>query len=167
MLAWSLWMLGIATAASRTRTLFSCGPSENSNVPPTQSQRLRRLPVPTVALPRDLAAWRSCVLLLAPRPLRPWTVLRRKRVGTVAEYDEPAPGRDKIRFRQAPAGAENREINKQHTPNSNSTALQSPDHPRRRAAPPGAEIRDMIHNLNITAVVENTAGTFEAAGEWG
>ena len=25
----------------------------------------------------------------------------------------------------------------------------------------------MIHNLNITAVVENTAGTFDAAGEWG
>jgi 7,8-dihydropterin-6-yl-methyl-4-(beta-D-ribofuranosyl)aminobenzene 5'-phosphate synthase len=25
----------------------------------------------------------------------------------------------------------------------------------------------MIHNLNITAIVENTAGTFDAAGEWG
>jgi len=25
----------------------------------------------------------------------------------------------------------------------------------------------MIHNLKITAVVENTAGTFDAAGEWG
>ena len=35
------------------------------------------------------------------------------------------------------------------------------------AAPPGAEIRDMISNLNITAIVENTAGTLDAAGEWG
>ncbi|MGA7560500.1 MAG: hypothetical protein WCF61_18680 [Terriglobales bacterium] len=25
----------------------------------------------------------------------------------------------------------------------------------------------MIHNLNITAIVENTAGTLDAAGEWG
>ncbi len=25
----------------------------------------------------------------------------------------------------------------------------------------------MVHNLKVTAIVENTAGTFEAAGEWG
>ena len=44
---------------------------------------------------------------------------------------------------------------------------QSSDH---RTEEDGAAWRrnsQMIHNLNITAIVENTAGTLDAAGEWG
>lgn len=33
--------------------------------------------------------------------------------------------------------------------------------------PSDANICDMVHDLKITAIVENTASTFEAAGEWG
>jgi 7,8-dihydropterin-6-yl-methyl-4-(beta-D-ribofuranosyl)aminobenzene 5'-phosphate synthase len=44
---------------------------------------------------------------------------------------------------------------------------KEPNHSRSRTAPNGTKVRGMVQNLNITAIAENTAGTLEAAGEWG